>query len=277
MMHRVLILFSVAVCAATILLDNGFGLSGSADACVRSRHARGHSFVVTQEAEAAPRCGEATTVGQATTTSFVCPIYCYAFHDTVCSYYSEHCDMMWVSLDAPCNKTGRCADANKVNCVDVGTHQTPPPKKKLLEKNLTLAKGGHGDHHVHKDVKKGLAKKGAPKPISAVIPGENAAFVSGLSAIVADLELNAPGTRKAQVALYQMLVNPAKIPGIMNPPPARIMTSGIEVENGFSEITLKYNDAVVSTEGDHVCTVQVGDVKYVVIMHKDTKIDAPPP
>lgn len=172
----------------------------------------------------------------------VCPKYPYAHFGEYCSFYSEQCRFVWVSLDTGCDEYPGNCNGSMTYCVDLG---------RLKEKERKAP------HHHKPDLEKGLKKKEPPDIDPTHMDGKAHTKLLG-APILAELDT---GKAKPKVALYLFLVTPKD-------GPPRIFGNGKEVETK-KEPDIKIAAAHVTNKGK-VCTVELGSVTYQVILHEKT-------
>lgn len=193
------------------------------------------------------------------TEYFVCPIYCYAFWGTHCSYYGEKCHGEYVSLDAECNlpSVWPCDPKNE-NCVAFGGGS-------FKGKKNMKAKGK--PPHASKGLRKGLMKKSAHdfKPTPS-FPSK--LMAEGLFAFEFE-----KGKKECTVKLFKVEVPEVIIAG--KKLDAQTFYHAIEVEPPMIVVhdgKIPNGDIDVVDAGGKVCTFERNGKTYQCIVHKSRTI-----
>jgi hypothetical protein len=211
---------------------------------------------------AGPSCCEGgTKVAARQGGTWVCPIAFVAYHGSYCTYYAINCSTgQPCQLNSSCGLSmGNCSAPTDPPCTNAGTLA---PKGAVAAGTEDKAK----DHYTHKSLQGGVAK--APVMVNP-IPKESRSF----SRLVgAPMLVSFPvGKTTVKAVVYLVLVNPADA-GKKGAP--RIFGSGVQAITAEEpELKIPKEDVTIDNK---VCTLRLGSVTYVVILHKDGK-EAPAP
>lgn len=191
---------------------------------------------------------------------FVCPIYCYAFWGTHCSYYGEKCSGTYLSLDAECGlpSVWPCDTTNEA-CVAFGEGGLNKGKKNT---------GANGKKpHASKGLRKGLMKKPAHdlKPTSS-FPSK--LMAEGLFAFEYAKDKKDCTIRLFKVEIPEVIIGGTKLPAqtfyhAFEVDPPMIVVHDGKIANG---------DIDVVEDGGKVCTFQRNGKSYQCIVHNSRKI-----
>jgi hypothetical protein len=136
-----------------------------------------------------------------------------------------------------------------------------------------IQKKGASDEKPHAGDKAKGGLKQKKVPAANPTQGNEARKISG--PVLVQLETDPDKKTLANVALYLILVDPAKHPMAqklqMDKLPPRVLGTGLEVmTNGPFAAVIRY-DQITKTNGK-VCRVVLGDATYQVVVHEGTSV-----